>query len=497
MERLREECRGNKGSTFRDYLETQRFSSSQEKIFKYIIHTVTIVTIIFNAFTPSLANADKGTEDIRDISSQSKLFPSTSDASNGPYSLKDCLNRAMSGNPLLMEARLGSQSGEKAISSAAGKHYPKLSLDGNYTRRQDPWPYIPAQSLTTPPYFSDEFANWNVVMTVPLYQGGQITNGVKLAEIRKGMQDDNLELTRNEIIANVVNTYNKILQLKKLREASRSSVDALDSLLKNAQQLFKVGRTAKIDLLKVEVQRANEKQRLLSLDEAITTSFETLRYLMGDEYRENSWEMTLSDPLAVPVFTQESDPGLAFETAKRSRPEYLLAQKNIIDAGISSKISTGKLLPSVGAFAGYIDQYGFEPWHDEANWYTGINFNMPLFEKSLYADVARDRILKQKADKHLQVVENQIRLDIRSASSAIEESRNRILTTQKAVEQSRESFRIEELRYKSGAGAVVDLLLAQSAYVTSEANYSQALFDYNAALVAFRKATGTLEEYLR
>ena len=44
---------------------------------------------------------------------------------------------------------------------------------------------------------------------------------------------------------------------------------------------------------------------------------------------------------------------------------------------------------------------------------------------------------------------------------------------------------------------MADMLLAQAADVTAAANYAQALFDYNAALVAYRRATGTMEEYLK
>jgi hypothetical protein len=44
---------------------------------------------------------------------------------------------------------------------------------------------------------------------------------------------------------------------------------------------------------------------------------------------------------------------------------------------------------------------------------------------------------------------------------------------------------------------MVDLLLAQAASINAVANYTQALFDYNAAVVAYRRATSTLEDYLQ
>jgi outer membrane protein len=420
----------------------------------------------------------------------------SADPSIPALSLKDCLDKAMTDNPLLSEAKLAVAASDKNIDSARGKHLPRLSVDGNYTARQDPIPFIPAQSLTIFPHFANEFATWAVAMQLPIYQGNQVVNGVKLAEIRKSLQEDNLSLTRNEIIANVVNTYNKLLQLSKLQEASQSSVRALADQMKQSQLLFDVGRIAKVDLLKVDVQLSNERQRLLSIDEAIDNLSGTLRYLMGEQIRGPAEAVSLSDTLTLHEFSADFEKGL--ETAKLKRPEYLIASKAVAEAGVNRDITKGKLFPTVGAVAGYMDQYGFNPSsYSEANWFTGVNVSIPIFDKSLYDDVARERILEDKAGKRLTAVENQIRVDIQSALSSMRESRNRVLTTARAVEQAAESFRIEQEKYKSGAGAVTDLLLAEAAYVNAVANHSQALFDYNAALVAYRKVTGTLEDYLQ
>jgi len=411
-------------------------------------------------------------------------------------SLKDCLHAALKDNPLLSEAHMGILAAQKGIESATGKHFPRLSLDGSYTRRQDAWPYIPAQSATIIPHFSDEFAHWQIMMTLPIYQGGQIMNGVKLADIRKSIQEENYRLTRNEILANVINTYNKVLQLRELRNASLSSVEALEKQLRNTRLMADVGRVAKVDLLKVEVQLANERQRLLSCEEGLSTSCETLQYLLGKREPVLSTEVMLSDSLVMrdflpPVFEQ------AMETGKKNRPEYLLAEKNLQETAAHSKITKGRLLPNIAGFGGYIDQYGFKPWYGEANWFAGVNVSIPLFESTIYSDISRDAILEQKAGQHLRAVQDRLRLDILSALSSIRESRNRVLTSRKATEQAKESFRIEGLRYQSGAGAVVDMLLAQAAYMTAVGNHSQSLFDYNAALVAYRKATGTMEDFLK
>jgi len=305
-----------------------------------------------------------------------------------------------------------------------------------------------------------------------------------------------LSLTRNDLIANTVNTYNKILQIRKLREASGASVKALEEQRKNVQQLYDVKRAARVDLLKVEVQLANEKQRLLTLDESLTTLSASLRSLMGEAV-----EGTVTPLDVAGTLTQEASPDVSFEdglkTAHRQRPEYLIAVKGEEETRLNIKNAVGKLQPSINAFGAYTEQTGFSPSYEQADWSVGLYVSLPLFDKSLYGDVARERVLHRKAEEHLQVVDHQVRLEIQTALSSLTDSKARIAAAERVVEQADEAFRIEQQRYTTGAGAMSDMLLAQAADVTAAANYAQALFDYNAALVAYRRATGTMEEYLK
>jgi outer membrane protein TolC len=272
-------------------------------------------------------------------------------------------------------------------------------------------------------------------------------------------------------------------------------VTALEEQRRNIAQLLAVGRAPRLDLLKMDVQLANERQRLLTLDEGLRTLASTLRYLMGEPPGADEGMPMLSGTLGLPPIEGDFATGLA--SAQAHRPEYLTAVKAVEESELSRRVAVGKLLPTLSAVGGYLDQYDFNSGYKEANWFTGLALTIPLFDRSLYADVARERIQQEKAAQRLRSVENQIRLDIRTALAAIEESRNRIATAEAAVAQAEESFRIEQEKYASGAGVMADLLLAQAAAVTAVANQTQALFDYNAAAVAYRKATGSLEGYLQ
>ncbi|MFA6011648.1 MAG: TolC family protein [Desulfobacteraceae bacterium] len=410
-------------------------------------------------------------------------------------SIGTCLTEALSKNPAVKEGELALDASEKGVLSARLRHLPKLSIDGNYTRREETVPYIPAKSTTVPAHFSDEFGSLQAVLSIPLYQGGQISNNVTIAGIKKDLIHNAFTMTKNEIIANVVNTYNKLLHLKQLEKASDASVNALERQYANTSMMLDIGRIARVDFLKVDVQLAGEKQRLATLREGIASSSETLAYLLG---RDVGSGQNLPEPqgtLIAQPFQPDFETGVAL--AKGHRPEYLMAENSVRESELNVKNVKGKLLPSVSAFGGYMDQKGFEPSYSESSWFAGINVSVPLFEGPLYADIAREKILNEKAKIHLKGVDNQIRLDIRNALSALSDSRERVGTSEKAVAQAEESFKIEGEKYTSGAGAMVEYLLSQAAYFTASANYAQALYDYNAAMVSYRRATGSMEEYLK
>jgi outer membrane protein len=422
-------------------------------------------------------------------------LPAAAQNNRDGLTLKECLATALAKNPTAVEAGLAIRSAEEAVTSAGGKHWPRLSLDGAYTRREQPFPYIQAQAINIPPHFSDMYSALGLTLTIPIYQGGQVSTGVSLAEVRRDIQVLTTGQTKNDIIANTVNAYNKVLQLQELQKASEAQVKALEEQSKNTRLLLEVGRVARVDLLKVDVQLANEQQRLLATREALKNASATLWYLMGNGSETVTPLPSLRDRLVAPDFKSDFSSGLAI--AHERRPEYLSVKKAVEEAKLNQRLALGRLLPTVNLFASDTRWTGYTPSYNDTIWMTGITLSLPLFDRSILADLSRERLQLERASQRLMAADNQLGLDVSNAVTSVAESRNRVSAAEKAVAQGEESFRIEQQRVDTGAGAMIDLLLAQAASINAVANYTQALFDYNAAIVAYRKATGTLEDYLQ
>jgi outer membrane protein TolC len=82
--------------------------------------------------------------------------------------------------------------------------------------------------------------------------------------------------------------------------------------------------------------------------------------------------------------------------------------------------------------------------------------------------------------------------EIVQAESNIEGAGQRIKMADKTIASARETYRIEELKYNTGASTITDSLLAQAAWFQAEALKADALYDFNSAVVDFKLATGTI-----
>jgi len=194
-------------------------------------------------------------------------------------------------------------------------------------------------------------------------------------------------------------------------------------------------------------------------------------------------ELTLVD---VPAGLAQ---GLA--TAFSNRQDYkslrsrVRAQQRTLDAARAGR------LPELSLRASYGNRWDAESSEDNEVGEVGVFLEMPLFEGGrINARIRRERCRSKAQQEALRNLELQIQVEVQTACSNIESTRARVGVTQKAVEQAKESLRIEREKYDLGKGAIVDVLDAQSALLVSQTNYYRALAEYNTAVAQFRLAVG-------
>jgi outer membrane protein len=386
----------------------------------------------------------------------------------------------------LQSSELDVASSQESIKGAKGALFPRVDLNAGYTKENRPIPFIPAQSLKIQPSFSDEIYFWSVLLRMPIYDGGRLTGQVKISEIEKAIQSSRKEFTTQDIIANVSNAFNKLLQLKEFRVANLKSVEALERQEKNTRLFFEAGRAAKVELLRIEVQLASERQNLIRTEETINRSRYALAYFMGVAMKEVP---DVEGRLGV----EERVPAQDIDELLKSRPDIVAASKKVEQSKTRVDVTSGRRYPSISLFGNYGQRAGTEFDQRYEVWQAGVLASINIFDAGIISsEIQREKILYQKAQEELKLATLKARLEVDNALSSFREAENRLLVAKKAMEQSEETLRIEELKYKTGAGTITDVLLAQSAMSLAQANYYQALYDSSTAITEFKRATGTI-----
>ena len=251
--------------------------------------------------------------------------------------------------------------------------------------------------------------------------------------------------------------------------------------------MFDAQKAAKVDLLRTEVRLADIEQQVIRERNVLNIKCFYLASLLGlskqDKPLQVEGKLGVSD---VPVSLAR---GLAM--AIDNRQDYQ-SWKSQIDAQQKNlDIAKAGRLPEVLFRTSYGNQWAGDSHDENEVGEIGIFAVIPLFEGGrIEARIRRERSRLRGQKERLRKLELQIRLEAETAISNIESTSARIGVTQKAVEQGKESLRIEREKYDLGKGSIVDVLDAQAAMLNSQMNYYRALADYNTALAQFRLAVG-------
>jgi len=415
------------------------------------------------------------------------LHPTTR-AVEAPITLATAVEIALDNNPELAAAHYSVDAAKAQRDVAVGAVLPKINLQGGYTYFREDRLIKPRRPGTLKVLgFTDELVTGNIVLTMPLYTGGRLRNQVKVAELIAQSTKQQLLRSRTELVFNVSSVFYSILGHQEVINSIMFSRRTLLEHHKRAKQMFDAQKAAKVDLLRTKVRLADIEQQVIRERNVLNIKRFYLANLLGlskqDKLLQIQGELGLSD---APANLGE---GLTRTLANRQDYQSL---KSKIDAQQKNlDIAKARRLPEVRFRASYGNQWAADSHDKNEVGEVGVFAVIPIFEGGrIEARIRRERSRLRAQKERLRKLELHIRLEMETARSNIESTRARVSVTQQAVEQGKESLRIERAKYELGKGAIVDVLDAQSALLNSQMNYYRALADYNTALAQFRLAVG-------
>lgn len=372
--------------------------------------------------------------------------------------------------------------------------YPNLLYDGggNIVMGEDGNPVFTSYAYMPDVNFNVKLSGTyyaNVSLDQPIYWGGKITAGYRMAKIGAQMADLNEAKTEQEVLLNVEEAYWNCVRAKELQVTAEQYMATVEEFYRTAQDAVKVDMASTNDLNKVQVKLSEARLQVAKVANARKVAAMNLCQQMGMPlYSEIDVETSDSfDEIPVPTDVDLSN-----------RAEYELLCRNAELKKEEVALTRSDYLPQVGVKA----MYGYG---------NGIRVNdSKMMDKMMFGGVLSVNIPithwgegahKTKAAKNDQSaaelqrdeMAEKMLLEVQLYRNALEEAQLKLTLCEETVAQTAESHRIMTNRYNQGLETTAAFLESQTTDQKARTDLVEARADLHIARSRLLKALGLLQ----
>jgi len=425
-----------------------------------------------------------------------------------PLSLDSCKAYALENNKQLKHAQLKLNESQEVEKSAFTNFFPKVNAQFSSFYANDYLINIETPAMNLPVYNGNpatipgateyayvpsmelqtlDYVNFGTLTaTQPVYAGGRIRSGYKLANLGEEIYSQSLELSTGQIVVKTEEYYWTLVSLEAKKKTLESYRALLYSLKKDVQVAFDAGLIQKSDLLKVQLKLNEVEAKGLKLNNGIVLLKMALCQHIGREYSE---DFAIQDTAFAPTSPEAiyAEP----ETALRKRNEFGLLSKMVDAEILQKKMAVGEYLPqlAVGVGAQYLDvtdkqntfAFAFATLSIPiSDWWGGSH---KIKEHQLKVEIARNE-LDEKSEL--------LKLQMEKAYKELLESYQQITVSQSLVTEAEEHLKVIRDNYEAGIMSTSDLLEAQAISQEAQDGLVDAQSTYQLKQVLYKQVIADL-----
>lgn len=411
--------------------------------------------------------------------------------------LDSCRAQALDQNVKMQQQLLSVKDAQLQRREAFTNFFPQISATGAAVQFDKPQVEMDMSAIVQQPV-TLEMLKSGVVGSVmaqwPIFAGGQIVNGNRLAKVGYDVSQLQLVQTRNEVALTAEQYYWQIVSLQEKIRTLEAMQSMLSTLGNDVQNFVDAGLTTRNDLLQVQLQQNKVQSSLVNVGSNLTLCKMLLSQYIGQGLDTAYVPGDTIDPAAsVP----SPDELLTNHTeALAETPEYGLANQNLKAQRLQYKMEVGSHLPTVAVGGGYSytnlmrNDLGFgENDKNTLMMYAMVSVPLTDWWGGSYA-MKRKKNAVRSAQLDLQDAEDKLLIRMQSAYTQLCDAYQQVGIAQHSIEQSQENLRMQQDHYLAGTITMSDLLEAQSLYQQSRDSYVDAWTQYQIKRLEYLQATG-------
>lgn len=338
--------------------------------------------------------------------------------------------------------------------------------------------------------FLDKGYSFGLTAIQPVFLGGKIIEGNKLASVSTQAEQIKMSSVSNEVLQGVDDNYYRLVTLYAMRSALKEAQKQLASIEQDAQNAFDAGIVPRNDLLKVKLKQNEVNDDLGKVESGMTLAKMALAQYMGLGTDSNS---VMVDTTVLTEVLSPSIYRVNHEEAVEALDEMKLLQLNERASSLQTKMSRASLMPSV--YVGGSLSYGQVLDEARPNLIGFAAMSIPI--SALWNDnrsVQRGKISERQAKQQTEDSRQLLVLRMEQSYIALENAYRSVLLAKESQKQAAENLRLNQDYYEAGTCKMSDLLDAQTSDQKARTSYVSAVGDYLTARTSYFIATGRIPQ---
>ncbi len=418
--------------------------------------------------------------------------------------LDECIEQAKASNRTLAIAEKQQQVARYDLRSMKANFLPSISAtgvalysnaDGGLSIPGGLLPVVGADMVPTgssalfPGMNIDYKIGWlyggGVSLEQPIYAGGKVRTGLRMAKLGVELTEQNRRLTEQEVIVEITRAYADVLRARELRNVAERYHALLVELLRNVESARKHGLKPQNDVLRVQVKLNESELALRRAENGLRLATMNLCHLTGHRLTDR---IEVTDELpAYPV----GAPAAELE----ERPEYRLLDRKSELARQQVRLARSERLPQIGLVGSYGYAHGIklndDYLLDGMSFAAGVQVSIPIFHFGSRSNKMKAARAKYEQTKLEQENGNErMLLEVTCAANNLDESALELRLAESSLAAADENLRLSELRYMAGTEVLSDYLEAQMLWQQAHQTHIQARINGYLCWLEYRKVAG-------
>jgi outer membrane protein TolC len=421
--------------------------------------------------------------------------------------IDDCITLAKENNRQLAASRFQQEATDFNAKSMKANFFPTISLtgtalyssaDGSYSSGSGMLPvvgadgtpvgqfaYFPGIDLN---YKVGALFNGGVKLEQPIYMGGKILTGYRMAKLGSSMAQQNVRRTESEVILATSQAYAGVVKATELRKVALSYNSLLTELMRSVEKAKLHGVKSQNDVLKVQVKLNESELNLRKADNAVRLAKMNLCHYIG---------RPLTDSIDVTSTLPFNADQASANAGIYERPEYHLMEQQTEMANQKIKLARSEYLPQVGLVGMYNYTNGGElngtKVIDGGNYLVGVQVSIPVYDFGYRTNkIKAAKAQYNQAQQEQEDTNELLTLQLTQAINNLDESQLELKLAESSVSSAEENLRMSNLQYDHGVETISDLLEAQTLYQQALQTKVEAYVNCYLRWLEYRKSAGLL-----